>query len=344
MAVFIDGTNVIVRVESLDKLFPGGVEGLEQSSPNRTFCSDGRIARLGFMAYSDASHFISKLEDCGLTHKMSGRCIDIALCTSVDGAEEECDWVCVDHDPRGFDYAWLAGDFPGPIAAPEHIDLDNFEEELTFHTQEEIEEHLEFLKEEGGLRVYRDKRDGTILYSGRTTSLTNEAVEARVNALWQRTFQLESDAGVARQNNDQERGVAIYSELIEIANESESLAEDDISQSIYLAGLVRRVLERWEDAYVWFRRFADRHPFNQSIWLELTWCLAMMGKMDESLAAAKKAHELAPDSPAALGNLAAALNGVGKRKEAKAYLTQALKIDPNDIKNNHLLSYLNSLD
>lgn len=344
MAVFIDGTNVIVKVESLNRLFPGGVDGLEQNSPNGTFCTDGQVARLGFMAFSDACHFISQLEDCGLTHKMSGLCIDIALCSPIEGAEDGCDWLCADHDQRGFDFVWLAGGNPGPIVAPDQIDLDHLDEPLTFFTQEDIEKNLEFLREEGGLRVYRDKRDGKILYTGRTTSLSKEAVEARVDALWQRTFQLESDAAVARQDKDQERGAAIYSELIDIANESEALADDDVSQSIYLAGLVRRVLERWEDAYVWFRRFADRHPFNQSIWLELTWCLAMMGRMDESLAAAKKGHELAPDSPAALGNLAAALHGVNRTDEAKAYLRQALLIDPNDHKNNQLNSYFNSLD
>lgn len=333
-----------MRVEALDTLYPGGLDGLEQNSPNRTFCSDGRFARLGFMAFSDARHFISLLEDYGLTYKLSGRCIDISIYSAVDGVEDGCDWVCVDHDQRGFDFAWLAGDDPGPIAAPEHIDLDSFKESLTFHSQEEMEEHLEFLREENGLRVYRDKRDGTILYSGRTTSLSNEAIEARVKELWDRTFQLEAEAEEARRVNDQKKGQAIYSELLDIAKESEVLSDDNVPLSIFLAGLVRRVLEMWDEAQGWFSRFAAKHPFHPNVWLELTWCLAMMGKMEESLEAARKAHGIAPDSPAALGNLAAALHGVGKTADAKRYLTQALKIDPSDHKNQQMLAYFNSVD
>lgn len=344
MAVFVDGTNIIVRVDALERIYPGGLNGLERDCPNQTFCTDGYIARIGFMADLDASRFINYLVDQGLTHKMASQCIDLTIFSAIEGVEEGCDWLNVSHDQRGFDFAWHAGNLPGEIVAPEIVDMDNYKEPLTFYSPEDIAEHLEFIREDGAVRVFRDKRDGKILYSGRTTSLSNEAIEARVKELWDRTFQLEAEAGEARRTHDQEKGQAIYSELLDIAEESERLSDDKVPQSIYLAGLVRRVLEMWEDAQLWFSRFAANHPFHPDIWLELTWCLAMMGRMEESLEAARKAHEIAPDSPAALGNLAAALQGVGKTEEAKRYLNQALRIDPSDHKNQQMLAYLNSVD
>jgi len=54
MAVLTECMNVAVKCDPTARLYPGGVDGLERDCPNKTFCSDGLLARIGFMSVVDA--------------------------------------------------------------------------------------------------------------------------------------------------------------------------------------------------------------------------------------------------------------------------------------------------
>ena len=58
MPVLVEAISVIIKVEAIQSKFPGGWNGFENVVPNQTLCSDGEIARVGFMDPADAESFI----------------------------------------------------------------------------------------------------------------------------------------------------------------------------------------------------------------------------------------------------------------------------------------------
>ena len=61
MAVLTEMYNVVIRVSTLTVYYPGGVAAYESVCPNRTFCSDGEVCRVGFMSWADTELFMQSL-------------------------------------------------------------------------------------------------------------------------------------------------------------------------------------------------------------------------------------------------------------------------------------------
>lgn len=101
-------------------------------------------------------------------------------------------------------------------------------------------------------------------------------------------------------------------------------------------GLVLRVLLRREEAEVQFRKSLSFRPGLINTLLELTRCLAEMGRHAEAEPCARDAVEVSPDSAAAWGNLAAVLIDLKDREGAKAALDKALLIDSTDTINRRI--------
>jgi Flp pilus assembly protein TadD len=72
---------------------------------------------------------------------------------------------------------------------------------------------------------------------------------------------------------------------------------------------------------------------NGEAWLELTWCLAELGRWEECEMAARKSTEIFPKTAASWGNLALALSRVGRRSEALDAIQRAIQLDPADARN-----------
>jgi tetratricopeptide (TPR) repeat protein len=72
---------------------------------------------------------------------------------------------------------------------------------------------------------------------------------------------------------------------------------------------------------------------NGEAWLELSWCLAELNRWDDCEIAARKSVEIFPDNAAPWGNLALALNKLGKTREAIAAINRATELDPADPRN-----------
>ena len=67
---------MIVRNATLESLYPGGVSGYAADCPNRTFCSDGVLTRVGFMTPDDVGAFLERLETRGLVFLHDGVAAD----------------------------------------------------------------------------------------------------------------------------------------------------------------------------------------------------------------------------------------------------------------------------
>ena len=66
MAVLCEASSVIIRTQSVEEKFTGGRKGFHESVPNRTYCSDGELERVGFLTPDDVGEFIDVLSAINL--------------------------------------------------------------------------------------------------------------------------------------------------------------------------------------------------------------------------------------------------------------------------------------
>ena len=119
MSVLIEGISVVVRNETLEEKYPGGVDAYRLHVPNRTFCTDGVLTRVGFMVPIDVSFWVRILQKRGLLWVDSEkRFRDIAVVDQLAGPTSTCDWLVYERQFDGPNYAWLSGTEPGELAVP----------------------------------------------------------------------------------------------------------------------------------------------------------------------------------------------------------------------------------
>jgi hypothetical protein len=162
VAVLVEAINVIVRNETIEDRYLGGMVQFGRERPNDTFCSDGLLTRLGFMAPPDVKAFVDRLQESGFELVSDGRFVDIAIVDQHRGATAECEWLGYGRHVRGFSYVFLAGTDPnGLVAVPNGWSLDS---SLTKHhefvSNENMASEMLFLRHEGSSDVYLNRRTG----------------------------------------------------------------------------------------------------------------------------------------------------------------------------------------
>lgn len=66
MSVLVEGHSIIARVDAIERALPGGVAALAAQVPNRSFCADPYLARVGFLEPREAMAYAAKLRRVGL--------------------------------------------------------------------------------------------------------------------------------------------------------------------------------------------------------------------------------------------------------------------------------------
>jgi hypothetical protein len=93
MAVLVEGISVVIRVERIKGSARGGWEGFLATVPNRSLCTDGELARVGFMAREDVAAYLAQLQHAGLVHLLGGEAVDFVVVDQLRGPASRCDWV-----------------------------------------------------------------------------------------------------------------------------------------------------------------------------------------------------------------------------------------------------------
>jgi Flp pilus assembly protein TadD len=110
----------------------------------------------------------------------------------------------------------------------------------------------------------------------------------------------------------------------------------------FVAGLGYRMTRRWSEANDHFLVVLQLSPMNGEAWLELTWCLAELGRWEECEKAARKSVEIFPNTAASWGNLALALNKLGRKGEAVVAIRRAIQLEPGDPRNRAIEEQISS--
>jgi hypothetical protein len=169
MSVLVEAITVVVPLETLRSKYPGGPEAYERDCPNRTYCADEFMSRVGFMAPDDVRRFVERLQLLGFTHLHNGRAVDLVVVDQLRGPTSQCDWLEAGRHPDGYSAAWKSGTIPGWFAHPAGW-TPRQSGEMQFVGTDEAKESLLRLTQEPGMDVVLDFRTGKEVYVGRTNA------------------------------------------------------------------------------------------------------------------------------------------------------------------------------
>ena len=342
MAIAFGGYAVVVKHTSLERLFPGGVAAYSAQAPNGTYASDGNICAVSFMIIDDATAWTKHLVAFGLSDPLNTPSPDIAIVDQTARRLTQNDWLKVGcravADASGqtteVPLAWTVDETavsftPPPGWQPPTLDMMDFRD-----FQENYEEVVDHEQRAGSGRViaYRDRRNGRIRYVGRPAVHVSEE-HRKYQELAHRLTRLLA-MPISKPRDD---------ELPSFLNEAASLvkaSDNKAWQPLFAQGVAARLLRKWTLAAESFRKVTVLNPSLLDGWLELTWALATLDRVDEAEISARRAVEINPKSAPALGNLSSVLLQLGRREEALQVITHAVELDPTDTKNQLILSRL----
>lgn len=123
MAVVCDALSIVVRTETLERVFANGVRGYRAQVPNKTFTTDGLITRVGVMNPNDLQWYIDQLSDQGLRlfgtdEQGNSVAVDVSVVDQRNGLAIATPWLETAVQD-GVRIAWLAGTDPGEVHGPE---------------------------------------------------------------------------------------------------------------------------------------------------------------------------------------------------------------------------------
>jgi hypothetical protein len=93
MSVLIEGVSVVIRCDVLSTAFPGGLSQFGAVVPNKSYCADGEVARVGFDTLQQAQGFVVLLESHGMQAIREGKAGDLVIADQASGLMAACDWA-----------------------------------------------------------------------------------------------------------------------------------------------------------------------------------------------------------------------------------------------------------
>jgi len=158
VAVLTEMYNVVIRLSTLTVYYPGGVAAYESDCPNRTFCSDGEVCRVGFMSWADTELFMQSLRrfDVSLENGTA------AIIREDKGLLQPSEWLEF-HRIDGTPMARLVGSAINVLVAPPGWVPG---EPRVLTTEAELRRQ-EVLAVSDGVTTYRDRTTGEVVHVGR---------------------------------------------------------------------------------------------------------------------------------------------------------------------------------
>ena len=98
---------------------PGGIVTYANLVPNRTFCADQFLTRVGFLDFPSANAFLASLRKFGLTHHNVDEGPDVGVLHQDEGLLGPARWLQWGSDEHGHPIAWLTGTDPGKVMVPQ---------------------------------------------------------------------------------------------------------------------------------------------------------------------------------------------------------------------------------
>jgi hypothetical protein len=172
MAVLVEATSVIIRVQAIHGCYPGGWQAFVQEMPNRTFCSDNELARIGFMSPDDCKATVENLEQHSIIFFKDGRSQGLVVADQLRGFTVACDWADFGRveirSGQTVSAAQLKGSTTRQVFCPDDWKYEgSLSQQFGFVPAGTEHKSLRFLRHEQGLDVYLNLVTGKEVYIGR---------------------------------------------------------------------------------------------------------------------------------------------------------------------------------
>ncbi len=176
MAVLVEGISVIIRNSALAQRYPGGVAAFADAAPNASYCSDGELARLGFMAPTDVKACVQGLERKGLRYTdESHSAVDLVVVDQQNGFLVSCSWAAFRRVEIGKNFEHLIATCSlrdstlTTVALPaEWVFETSLSAKFNFVETDKMSRDFEFVRREGSVDVYRERSTGKEHFVART--------------------------------------------------------------------------------------------------------------------------------------------------------------------------------
>lgn len=166
MSVLVEAISVIVPIVMVNAKYPGGVDQYSRDCPNKTFCADEHLTRVGFMAPADVRPFVEQLESLGFVHVRDGLAVELVVIDQFQGPTCQCTWIQAGKHPDGYSAAWLAETVPGWFEHPAGWTPEQ-SRKMQFSPNAEVEGRFLHLGKTGVSDVLLDYQTGKQVYMGR---------------------------------------------------------------------------------------------------------------------------------------------------------------------------------
>lgn len=338
MAVSALAISVVIRNSTIEVRYPGGMAAFARSCPNRTYCTDGSISRVGFMVQSDAETFINRLRAADLTLSPEEFPSQIAVTVQGHGFLTPCDWLQLglfDGHPS----VWLAGADCGELYFPQGQLNCN----VTTLTAEELRRDFELVGSTDGTEVYRHKATGEMRYVGRAfgpvrkqwqfwkrwrkPSINTGNYEQICRAAYEFVrpyieYQLGGGPPGTFDRRQLKRGCGLLSRLLQF--------NPNDWKTLWLRGIAHKYLQELAPAYNDFRRAHVIEQTSPHSGRELAGVCIALGKGEEAVRVCRELMQKWPTDAGLISNYALALLIAGNVQEAEAEVQESLRLDSED--------------
>ena len=176
---------------------------------------------------------------------------------------------------------------------------------------------------------------------GPYTRLTETDYDTKLREMGNYLWDLEQELLTADAHQDETTAHQVHRKISNLAAKADLFFEAPGPHQLlaaYVSGLGLRMIGQWADASDRFLKVLKLSPTNGEAWLELSWCLAETEHWEECEMAARRGTEFFPETGAVWGNLALALEKLGRNAEALTTVQTALRLDPQDARSKDLLA------
>jgi len=179
MAVLIEGISVIIKRKSIEEKYSGGWDSFLNCIPNKTFCYDDELVRIGFMVPDDVKKYINSLEENNLTYIEKGRAIDLVVVDQLRNSIVNSNWIEIgfinldDDLDKKVKCCKLKDSKLNQLLTPDGWQYDgSLSNQFGFIPNAEIHKSLKYLRNENGYDVYLNILTNKEVYVGRTKKST----------------------------------------------------------------------------------------------------------------------------------------------------------------------------
>jgi hypothetical protein len=93
MTISIEFVTTVIRIESINKKYPGGIDAfLKKYSVGRSY-RDPFIVGVSYMGTGDVEEFIGEMVNLGFSHLVNNECDEIAILDQYEGLFDPCPWL-----------------------------------------------------------------------------------------------------------------------------------------------------------------------------------------------------------------------------------------------------------